>query len=411
MIVVTLVITLSITLTAGIPRSSSSNSAESTNTPSSQTESSVITTASRTTTSSLSPKPKLPKPTSWMRFRDIRLGMEGGNTTVTSVVRKSNMHLFVGGMTDVLLFKNMTDVVTQGNDGFICSIDIDASVPIWCRIIQSLEADIVTNVAVTQDGTIVCAIGALGGPVASESLFHGGDTDAFVACFNSSTGNQLWLRLLGSKGSDVAMAISVLDTDNEKERHLLVTGAAGGSIESPSVRAGLDDDKAIFIAEIEVFTGNLKWVDQDSQVGDEIPRSMIVDEATDSIFLAGSKTRLSESTDEFKLFDAFVQCLKLSSGTEKWKTRLATVSQDHGISLHLEHNQLLVTGSTKGLIDSRKSKIPDTSTDFYTARLSPTSGEIQQVSQIVGEGINSLGTSITLFGNHQILVGGMYDYL
>jgi hypothetical protein len=144
---------------------------------------------------------------------------------------------------------------------------------LWLRHIGSARDDRASSLAVDGAGNMYIVgdtAGDLGGPNAGPENTY----DIFVAKYDPS-GNQLWLRQIGSAGDDRALAAAV-----DGEGSVFVTGASNGNLVGFNA-GGLD----IILIKYD-SSGTLRWMQQAGSAANDVARGVAVDGA-DHVYLAG----------------------------------------------------------------------------------------------------------------------------
>ena len=215
-----------------------------------------------------------------------------------------------------------------------------ATVVDWNTFVGSSDADEGRNIAVDSDGNVYVtgySNASWGNPVNDHT---GGDSNVFVAKFDSG-GNLSWNTFLGSSlGSSLGYGITVDSNGN-----VYVTGYSEASWGNPvNDHAGSED---AFVAKLD-SSGNLSWNTFLGSSGDETSRSIVVGD-NGHVYVTGE----SQDTwgDPVNIYaggnEAFIAKLD-NNGNLSWNTFLGSASDDKGIKIALSDNDMVyVIGPSK----------------------------------------------------------------
>jgi hypothetical protein len=123
---------------------------------------------------------------------------------------------------------------------------------------------------------------------------NAGGIDAFLAKYDSS-GNKLWVKLLGTSGNDGAFGVAVDASGNA-----YITGYVGGSLDGQTY-AGLGD---AFIAKYD-SSGNKQWVKLLGTSGSDGAGGVAVD-ASGNVYIAGNTNGNLDGQTNAGDYDAFI---------------------------------------------------------------------------------------------------------
>jgi hypothetical protein len=163
-----------------------------------------------------------------------------------------------------------------------------------------------------------------------------GLSDIFLAKFDSS-GNQLFIKQLGTTGRDIGFGVVVSSSGN-----VYVTGSTEGILGSSAF--GLSD---IFLAKFDSF-GNQLFIKQLGTTGFDIGYGVAVD-STGNVYVTGSTEGILGSS-AFGLSDIFLAKFN-SSGNNIFIQQLGTTGIDIGYGVALDSSaNAFITGSTEGIL-------------------------------------------------------------
>ncbi len=256
----------------------------------------------------------------------------GGFENAFGVAVSPDGSVFVAGDTDGS-FSGATNPDVGNTDAFVAKIDPSTGARAWTKQLGVIGND--TAYGVTVDGSGNVDIGGATEGTLPGSNTSSGLTDGFVAQYSSS-GNLAWVRQLGSSNSDEIKGIAVDASGN-----IFVAGQTDGNLAGPS--AGLTD---AFIAKYAT-NGTQTWLQQFGSGVDDAASGIAVDASGDAY--------ISGHTDD-DLFgvsagktDAFLTKFD-SSGASLWNRQIGTSESDAGFAVSVADRGLSVVlvGYTEG---------------------------------------------------------------
>ncbi len=194
--------------------------------------------------------------------------------------------------------------------------------------------DYAHGVSVDSAGNVYVA-GEAGGTFDGQS--SAGEQDAFVAKYDSS-GNQEWLRQLGTSGGDETTGVSVDSAGN-----VYVAGTTQGTFVSQSSAGGYSD---AFVVKYD-SAGTQQWLRQFGTSGRDDAYSVSVDGAG-NVYVAGYTTGTFDDQSSAGFDDAFLVKYD-SSGSQQWARQFGTSSLDYAYGVSVDSaGDVYVAGKTGG---------------------------------------------------------------
>ncbi len=193
-------------------------------------------------------------------------GHEGG----TSLVASADGSIFLAGITG----GNLDGQTNNGAlDGFVSKYKTDGTLA-WTRLVGTTDNDNVHAIASDATGAVY-ATGWASGGFSGQNNFGGGD--AFLVKY-SPTGEQLWIRTLGSAGQDFGNAITV-----GKDGFVYIGGKASGVMDGQTYNGGSADT---FLSKFSP-DGTKLWTRLLGGSGTEVANAMVAS-PDGSILLCGN---------------------------------------------------------------------------------------------------------------------------
>ncbi|MCP4134732.1 MAG: hypothetical protein GY754_27405, partial [bacterium] len=177
------------------------------------------------------------------RFLGTTAGEEG-----KGIVVDDSGNVYIAGWTGGDLGGNGN---AGGSDVFLVKYNTKGEI-VWLNQLGSSASETVEGIALDRDGNIIIA-GYTSGDLDGNG--NRGEADAFLAKFNAS-GEQLWLRQLGSDKSDSVIDLAV-DVHKDRNNDIYITGSTYGNLSGSA--AGTSRD---FYAARYTSSGNLEWIKQ-----------------------------------------------------------------------------------------------------------------------------------------------------
>ncbi len=225
-----------------------------------------------------------------------------------------------------------------GEDIFIAKYDSSGNNQ-WVKLLGTSANDEAWGIAVDASGNVYITgntSGNLGGQT------NAGGEDAFIAKYDSS-GNQLWLKLLGTTATDWANNVCVDVSGN-----VYITGGTIGNL--GGVLAGTTD---IFIAKYDA-SGNNQWVKQLGASGSgENPWDIRAD-ASGNLYVVGTEIGNLGGQTNAGGEDIFIAKFD-SSGNNQWVKLLGTSAFDEGAAMAALDalGNVYIAGETQGNLDGQ----------------------------------------------------------
>jgi hypothetical protein len=216
-----------------------------------------------------------------------------------------------------------------------------------------------------------------GSTQASLAGTNAGAYDIFIAKFDAS-GNQTWLKQIGTPGDEVATGIAVDASGNA-----YITGWTTGSLSGANF-GGYD----IFIAKFDT-SGNQKWLKQIGALYNEEATGIAVD-ALGNAYITGWTTS-NLAVANFGIADVFIAKYD-SSGNQAWLKQIGTGDKDEafGIGVDASGNSY-ITGFTYGNLGNQS---PSPTGSIFVGKFD-TSGSEQWVKAF-GSGCNEQANAIAV---------------
>lgn len=172
-------------------------------------------------------------------------------------------------------FGNVNGGILQGSlDAFIAMYDVDGAL-LWSDQTGSADVDRYYSVSIDSSGNVY-AIGSSTGSLASTNL---GGNDIILSKYDSS-GNQLWIKQLGTSGTDNGHSVNTDSLGN-----VYICGETTGAFGADNTSYNSD----AYLAKLD-SVGNILWIDQYSssfQAGNgEDCRDIAVD-VNDNVYVTG----------------------------------------------------------------------------------------------------------------------------
>ncbi len=225
------------------------------------------------------------------------------------------------------------------NDAFLVKYDGSGNQQ-WLRQLGTSENDQALGVSVDGAGNAYVA-GRTSGTFAGQR--RAGYEDAFVAKFDSA-GTQQWVRQLGTSENDSAVGVSVDGAGN-----VYVAGFTWGTFAGQR-RAGSGD---AFLVKYD-GSGNQQWVRQLGTSEDDSAVGVSVDGAG-NVYVAGITEGTFAGQDSIGYRDAFVAKYD-RSGTQQWVRQLGTSEYDSAYGVSVDGaGDVYVVGETRGTFAGQSS--------------------------------------------------------
>lgn len=260
-----------------------------------------------------------------------QLGTSGSDNS-TSVTVDGLGNAYITGQTEGVL--SGTSTPTPGFDAYLAKFDATGILQ-WTEQFGTAQTD--RGLGIDLDGSgNVYVTGSTGGTLGNTSA---GSDDAYLAKYDSS-GNQSWIRQIGSSGSDPSQSVAVDSTGN-----IFITGYTSGSLAGPN--AGRRD---AFLVKYDT-SGNLIWTEQFGSAIDELAFAITVDDEGNPYITGRTNdtpppgTNSSDNDIFMAKYDA--------AGNLAWTEYIDTVSGLEGQSLKVDGaGNIYLSGSTSSLFGS-----------------------------------------------------------
>jgi len=205
---------------------------------------------------------------------------------------------------------------------------------IWTRQAGSVLNDIVTDIVSDNMGNIYITGYTYGG--FDGNTYLGGDTDAFLAKYDSS-GTKQWTKQIGTSALDYSNGI-VCDTNG----NIYITGFTAGTIDG-NVNPGGND---IFFAKFDTF-GNKQWIKQFGTLKNDVAYDIAID-TMDNVYITGFTNSELDGNANIGNNDIFL--VKYDSlGNKQWTKQFGTSTVDEGKKIVIDkYNNIYISGFTYG---------------------------------------------------------------
>lgn len=218
------------------------------------------------------------------------------------------------------------------NDVFVAKYDNSGN-QLWLRQIGTTSSDSANSIAVDTNGNSYVTGDTWGDLAGSGNIGYG---DAFIAKYDTS-GNLLWIRQFGTSSTEYGYGVAV-DTGGNS----YVVGRTSGNIAGTG-SAGSDD---VFITKYDA-SGNQLWIKQFGTTYSDWGNDIAVD-ANGNSYLTGHTPGDLAGTGYPGSYDGFVAKYD-TSGNPLWVRQFGTPLREHcnGIAVDVDGNSY-ITGSTDG---------------------------------------------------------------
>ena len=265
-----------------------------------------------------------PPPVSWRVTQQFGTT---GNDVGRGIALDSSANIYITGSTEGTLGASAFGL----SDIFLTKFDSTGN-KLGTRQFGTTGRDTGYGVVVDSSGNVYVTGSTEG--VLGASAF--GLSDIFLAKFDSS-GNQLFIKQLGTTGFDIGYGVAVDSTGN-----VYVTGSTEGTLGASAF--GLSD---IFLAKFD-SSGNQLFIKQFGTTGFDIGYGVALD-SSGNVYVTGS-TEGTLGASAFGLSDIFLAKFD-SSGNNIFIQQLGTTGRDIGYGITLDSSaNAFITGSTEGIL-------------------------------------------------------------
>jgi hypothetical protein len=326
----------------------------------------------------------------WYTF----LGSESYDTG-TSIALDSSENVYVTGYSEAT-WGTPVNAHSGGSDVFVACLDNSGNLQ-WNTFLGSASSDSGEGIVLDSSGNIYVA-GKSTATWGSPLNAHSGNSDAFVACLDSS-GNLLVNTFLGSTANDFAWGIALGPSGK-----IYVVGGCTATWGTPvnAYSGGWDT----FVACLN-SSGILQWNTFLGSTSSDSGYDIAL-ETSGNVYVTGYSYASwgSPLNAHSGLYDGFIACLD-SSGNLQWNTFLGSSGSDfgNGIALH-QSGYVYITGYSEASWGSPVHAYNGIS-DIYVACLD-LSGNLQWHT-FLGSGDREYGYGVALDVSGNIYIAGYGD--
>ena len=245
-------------------------------------------------------------------------------------------------------------IIVNALEGFAVEMAVSLEpTQAWIKQFGTSSFDSAIGIS-TSGSANIYVTGRTDGSLLGNSKF--GLNDAYLSQYDSS-GNQQWVKQLGSSGSDISRGISI-----ENNLNIYVVGYTDGSLLSNS-NLGSND---AYLAKYDA-SGNQLWVKQFGSSDTDFAQGISID-ISGYVYVAGSTLGSLFGNSSFGDYDAYVAKYDVS-GNQIWIEQFGTSDFEYakGISSDNDGN-VYVTGFTYGVLaDNSNSGLNDAYIAKYDA--------------------------------------------
>jgi hypothetical protein len=255
-----------------------------------------------------------------------------------SVAIDSNNYVYITGYTG----GSLEGSNAGSYDAFLAKYDSSTGDRVWTKQLGTSSLDVAYSVAIDSNNNVYIT-GATGGGLDG---LNAGSADAFLAKYDS-TGDRVWTKQLGTSSYDEAFGVAI-DSNN----NVYITGYTEGALDGPN--AGSSDDPFFFWATSDAFlakydssTGNRVWTKQLGTSSSDQATSVAID-SNNNVYITGH-TEGDLGGSNAGSFDAFLAKYDSSTGDRVWTKQLGTSSYDGAQYVAIDsNNNVYITGYTEG---------------------------------------------------------------
>jgi hypothetical protein len=333
------------------------------------------------------------------------LGGSGADFALALAVHP-NGEVYAAGQTNSVNFPGATGaqpINAGGTDAFVARFDSSLTTRLQTSYLGGSLTDTATALAFdrTSGDVLVAGVtrssnfpGVEGG---AQTIFGGGNSDAFVTRFNASLSMLLQSSYVGGEGADEARALGVHPTSGE----VLIAGQTTDSPNFPGTLGGAQNANAggadAFVTRISASLGTIL---QSSYLGgaeDDFAAALAIDPGTGDVYIAGAtrSVNLPAATGAQTTFgggvtDGYVSRLNSTLTTLIQSSYLGGAANDSvtAIAIHPQNAEVFLTGQTEstnfpGMTNAPQSVIGG-SADAFVSRFNASLGSRLQSSYLGG---------------------------
>jgi hypothetical protein len=317
-----------------------------------------------------------------------------GTTSIdraNSVAIDSNNNVYITGRTEGDLGGPNAGSV----DAFLAKYD-SAGTLVWTKQLGTSSSDFARGVAIDSNNYVYITgytFGGLGGPKA-------GSYDAFLAKYDSSTGDRVWTKQLGTSSSDRAFGVAI-DSNN----NVYITGHTDGGLDG-NTSAGFYD---AFLAKYDSSTGNRVWTKQLGTTSFDIANSVAID-SNNNVYITGYTDGDLGGNTSAGSNDAFLAKYD-STGTLVWTIQLGTTANDEAFGVAIDsNNNVYITGHTEGDLGGSNAGSSDpfffeATSDAFLAKYDSSTGNRVWTKQL-GTSSSDQAYSVAIDSNNYVYITG-----
>lgn len=292
--------------------------------------------------------------------------------SATGLAVDGSGNVFVAGSTDGILEQGKTNTALI-TDCFLAKFSAATGDMLWVKQFGTASYDTAAGVAVDASGSLFVSGGTSG--ALEEGTPNAGLEDVFLAKF-SATGEQLWVKQLGSADQDRVAGVAADGTGGA-----LVTGYSLGALEEGHANTGRD--KNVFLARFSP-AGEKLWVKQ--LVGSADATAVTLN-GGGNVFMVAWGIALEDMKANSGDWDFFLA--KFSAKGEKlWVKQQGSAALDSATGVAVDGSgNVFVTGSTRGALEEGKANAGDL--DFFLARFSAPGALMAQIIADFDSGVSA----------------------
>jgi len=192
--------------------------------------------------------------------------------------------------------------------------------------------------ALAVDGSGNTYVAGMTGGVIEPGGTSAGNNDIFLAKFDAS-GNQVWIKQIGTSGSDQAFAVAVDSTGNR----IYLAGSTDGGLDG-NTNAGGDD---LFLVQYDA-SGVKQWTRQMGTSATDHALAVAVDSAGSAYAAGFTGDGLDGNTPQGN-YDLFLVKYD-ASGVKQWTRQMGSSNADiaYAVAVDSAHNYVYLAGCTSG---------------------------------------------------------------
>jgi Bacterial Ig domain/Beta-propeller repeat len=261
-----------------------------------------------------------------------QFGNRSGNESVRDLEVDTNGNIFMTGITDGS-FANFKNAETGSVDGFITRFDSSGN-QVWLKQIGTVGSDYLNGITFNAGGIVVAGTVATTLP-GTTSL---GGTDALLIKYDSN-GNQVWTKQFGTSDYE---QVDGLSTDSNG--NLILTGFTTGAFPGFTHQGSNDG----FVGKFD-SNGNRLWISQFGNDGSIEPSEILAD-TNGNLYISGQTSGAFTGYSNNNFYDAFL--IKYDpNGNRVWLRQFGSTASEYVGKLAISQTgQIAMIGATEGAL-------------------------------------------------------------